>query len=148
MDRRTLLLAASQCSPPALCCIAQSDGEIRIGFNLSAVSPNAQTGVDAQRAFETRPRSSQQLRFRLAARKRRGSAGTGRRHAAHDLRRPSIGSAEGARRGRALITQEKVCAIIGTYQSAVAVTVSQICERYQIPFVSAENPRRICTGVA
>ena len=28
---------------------------------------------------------------------------------------------------------------IGTYQSAVAVTVSQICERYQIPFVSADN---------
>jgi len=27
----------------------------------------------------------------------------------------------------------------GTYQSAVAVTVIQTCERYQIPFVSADN---------
>src|SRR5258708_61325 len=38
-----------------------------------------------------------------------------------------------------LIRQEKVCAVTGPYQSAVAVTVSQICERYQIPFVSADN---------
>ena len=43
---------------------------------------------------------------------------------------PQKGRAEAER----LITQEKVCAIIGSYQSAVAVTVSQICERYQIPF--------------
>ena len=48
---------------------------------------------------------------------------------------PQKGRAEAER----LITQEKVCAIVGTYQSAVAVTVSQICERYQIPFLSADN---------
>jgi branched-chain amino acid transport system substrate-binding protein len=48
---------------------------------------------------------------------------------------PQKGRAETER----LITQEKVCAVIGTYQSAVAVTVSQICERYQIPFISADN---------
>ena len=48
---------------------------------------------------------------------------------------PQKGRAEAER----LITQEKVCAIIGTYQSSVAVTVSQICERYQIPFMSADN---------
>ena len=38
-----------------------------------------------------------------------------------------------------MIIQEHVCAIIGAYQSAVAVTVSQTCERYQIPFVAAES---------
>ena len=48
---------------------------------------------------------------------------------------PQKGRAEAER----LITQEKVCAIVGTYQSSVAVTVSQTCERYQIPFVSADN---------
>ena len=48
---------------------------------------------------------------------------------------PQKGRAEAER----LITQEKVSAIVGTYQSAVAVTVSQTCERYQIPFVSADN---------
>jgi branched-chain amino acid transport system substrate-binding protein len=48
---------------------------------------------------------------------------------------PQKGRAEAER----LITQEKVCAIIGTYQSAVAVTVSETAERYEIPFLSADN---------
>jgi branched-chain amino acid transport system substrate-binding protein len=48
---------------------------------------------------------------------------------------PQKGRAETER----LITQEKVCAVIGTYQSAVAVTASQTCERYQVPFISADN---------
>src|SRR6516225_4546237 len=48
---------------------------------------------------------------------------------------PQKGRAEAER----LITQEKVSALIGTYQSAVAVTVSQTAERYQIPFISADN---------
>ena len=30
-------------------------------------------------------------------------------------------------------------AIIGSYTSSTAVTISQICERYQIPYISAEN---------
>ena len=38
-----------------------------------------------------------------------------------------------------LITQDHVVALIGTYQSATAVTVSQVAERYQVPFMSADN---------
>ena len=38
-----------------------------------------------------------------------------------------------------LITQEHVAALIGTYQSATAATVSQVAERYQVPFMSADN---------
>ncbi len=38
-----------------------------------------------------------------------------------------------------LITQDKVAALIGTYQSATAATVSQVAERYEIPFISADN---------
>ena len=49
-------------------------------------------------------------------------------------------SAEGPRRSRAPDHPGQGRApSIGTYQSAVAVTVSQICERYQIPFLSADN---------
>ncbi len=58
---------------------------------------------------------------------------------------PQKGRAETER----LITQEKVCAVIGTYQSAVAVTVSQVCERYQIPFICRPTiPRRACIAAA
>ena len=38
-----------------------------------------------------------------------------------------------------LITQDHVIAVIGSYTSATAVTISQICNRYQIPYISAEN---------
>jgi branched-chain amino acid transport system substrate-binding protein len=37
-----------------------------------------------------------------------------------------------------LITQDKVCAIMGTYYSSVAAVVSQLCERRQIPFMSLD----------
>lgn len=46
--------------------------------------------------------------------------------------KPEIGMAEAER----LITQEKVVALIGAYQSAVTGTASQAAERYGIPFVN------------
>ncbi|MGI4806656.1 MAG: ABC transporter substrate-binding protein, partial [Janthinobacterium lividum] len=48
---------------------------------------------------------------------------------------PQIARTEAER----LITQGKVVAIIGSYTSATAVTISQICDRYQIPYISADN---------
>ncbi len=89
----------------------------------------------------SRPRwtSSTRHRPRPAARQAAGLPGLGGAKVkivfADHQADPQKGRAEAER----LITQEKVCALIGTYQSAVAVTVSQICERYQIPFVSADN---------
>ncbi len=38
-----------------------------------------------------------------------------------------------------LITQEKVVAIIGSYTSATAVTISQVAERYEVPYLSMDN---------
>lgn len=43
---------------------------------------------------------------------------------------PNVGQAEAER----LITQQKVVALVGCYQSAVTKTASQVAERYQIPF--------------
>jgi branched-chain amino acid transport system substrate-binding protein len=48
---------------------------------------------------------------------------------------PQIAQSEAQR----LITQEHVIAIIGSYTSATAVTISQACNRYQVPYISAEN---------
>ncbi len=48
---------------------------------------------------------------------------------------PQIARTEAER----LITEEHVVAIIGSYTSATAVTISQICNRYEIPYISAEN---------
>jgi branched-chain amino acid transport system substrate-binding protein len=48
---------------------------------------------------------------------------------------PEKGQAEAER----LITQEKVVALIGAYQSAVTATASQVAERLGIPFVNADS---------
>ncbi len=38
-----------------------------------------------------------------------------------------------------LITQEHAIAIIGSYTSATAATISQVTERYEVPYMSADN---------
>jgi branched-chain amino acid transport system substrate-binding protein len=100
----------------------------------------AQIGVDAQKAFDIAAEIiNNNYDFDLPLARGVGLPGLGgaklRLIFADHQSDPQKGRAEAER----LITQEKVCAIIGSYQSAVAVTVSQTCERYQIPFVSAEN---------
>ena len=38
-----------------------------------------------------------------------------------------------------LITQDHVVALIGSYTSATAVTISQVAERYEVPYLSMDN---------
>jgi branched-chain amino acid transport system substrate-binding protein len=111
---------------------------IGVIYPLSGAS--AQIGVDAQKAFETAADIiNKNFDFDLPLARGEGLPGLGgakvRLVFADHQADPQKGRAEAER----LITQEKVCAIIGTYQSAVAVTVSQVCERYGIPFMSADN---------
>ena len=114
--------------------------EVVIGVIYPFSGASAQMGVDAQKAYETAlDVINKDYDFDLPLAKGEGLPGLGgakiRLVFADHQADPQKGRAEAER----LITQEKVCAIIGTYQSAVAVTVSQICERYQIPFISADN---------
>ena len=114
--------------------------EVVIGVIYPFSGASAQMGVDAQKAYETAlDIINKDHDFDLPLAKGEGLPGLGgakiRLVFADHQGDPQKGRAETER----LITQEKVCAVIGTYQSAVAVTVSQICERYQIPFISADN---------
>jgi branched-chain amino acid transport system substrate-binding protein len=111
-----------------------------IGVIYPFSGASAQIGVDAQKAYETAAEIiNKNYDFDLPLARGEGLPGLGgakvRLVFADHQADPQKGRAEAER----LITQDKVCAIIGTYQSAVAVTVSQICERYQIPFISADN---------
>ena len=141
MDRRTLLLGGTAAlAASTLPAFAQNADDIRIGFTYPLSGASAQIGVDAQRAFETAAEIiNNNYDFDLPLAKGVGLPGFSGAKVqlifADHQSDPQKGRAEAER----LITQENVCAIIGTYQSAVAVTVSQTCERYQIPFVSAEN---------
>jgi branched-chain amino acid transport system substrate-binding protein len=140
ISRRNVLLGAT--ASAALLPIASraqaSDVVIGVIYPLSGAS--AQIGVDAQKAFDTAAEIiNKNFDFDLPLARGEGLPGLGgakvRLIFADHQADPQKGRAEAER----LITQEKVCAVIGTYQSAVAVTVSQICERYQIPFLSADN---------
>src|SRR6202041_66369 len=144
LNRRALL--ASSASAALLAASARqaaaqgSAADVKIGVIYPFTGSGAQVGVDARVALETaadviNERYEIDLPLaREAGLPRLGGAQIQLVYADHQAD-PQKGRSEAQR----LITQENVCAIIGTYQSAVAVTVSQICERYQIPFMSAEN---------
>src|SRR5437660_4889927 len=140
ITRRNVLLGAS--ATAALLPIAgrAQTSEVVIGVIYPLSGASAQIGVDAQKSYETAADIiNNNHEFKLPLARGEGLPGLGgakvRLVFADHQADPQKGRAEAER----LITQEKVSAVIGTYQSAVAVTVSQICERYGVPFVSADN---------
>jgi len=120
---------------------AQAAKEVLIGALYPLSGASAQIGVDAKHAFETAVdiinNAKPDLDLPLA--KDAGLPGLGgakiRIVYADHQGDPQKGRAEAER----LITQEKVSALVGTYQSAVAATVSQTAERYAVPFMSSDN---------
>jgi branched-chain amino acid transport system substrate-binding protein len=140
ISRRDVLLGGAAAAALAPIAARAQTSEVVIGLTYPMSGASAQIGVDAQRAFETAVDIiNNDQDFDLPLAKGTGLPGLGgakiRLIFADHQGDPQKGRAEAER----LITQEKVCAILGTYQSAVAVTVSQTCERYQIPFISADN---------
>src|SRR5215470_7257420 len=118
---------------------AQAPKEIVIGALYPLTGANGPIGVDAQHAVNTAAdvvNSPHDVDLPLG--KGVGLPGLGgakvRIIYADHQSDPQKGRAEAER----LITQEKAVALIGTYQSAVGLTVSQTAERYGIPFVAAE----------
>jgi branched-chain amino acid transport system substrate-binding protein len=140
ITRRNVLLGATAAAALAPIMARAETSEVAIGVIYPLSGASAQMGVDAQKGYETALEViNKDFDFDLPLAKGEGLAGLGgakiRLVYADHQGDPQKGRAETER----LITQEKVCAMLGTYQSAVAVTVSQTCERYQIPFVSADN---------
>src|SRR6195256_5178186 len=140
ITRRNVLLGATAVAALAPIASRAQTSEVVIGVLYPLSGASAQQGVDAQKAYEAALEViNKNHEFDLPMAKGEGLSGLGgakiRLIYADHQGDPQKGRAEAER----LITQDKVCAIVGTYQSAVAVTVSQICERYQIPFISADN---------
>jgi len=140
ITRRNVLLGASATAALLPLAASADTPDVLIGVIYPFSGASAQQGVDAQKAYEVSAEIiNNKYDFDLPMAKDAGLPGLGgakiRLVFADHQSDPQKGRAETER----LITQEKVCAVIGTYQSAVAVTVSQICERYQVPFISADN---------
>jgi branched-chain amino acid transport system substrate-binding protein len=140
ISRRDVLLGATAAAALAPLAARADTPEVAIGIIYPFSGSSAQIGVDAKKAFDTAADIiNANYDFDLPLARGEGLPGLGgakvRLVYADHQADPQKGRAEAER----LITQEKVCAIVGTYQSAVAVTVSQTCERYQVPFISADN---------
>ena len=140
ISRRNVLLGATASAALLPVAARAQTSEVVIGLIYPLSGASAQIGVDAQKAFATAAEIiNKNFDFDMPLARGEGLPGLGgakvRLVFADHQADPQKGRAEAER----LITQDKVCAIIGTYQSAVAVTVSQVCERYQIPFLSADN---------
>jgi branched-chain amino acid transport system substrate-binding protein len=140
ISRRNVLLGATAAAALGPIASRADTPKVAIGVIYPLSGSSAQIGVDAQKAFETAAEIiNKDYDFKLPLAKGEGLPGLGGAKVklvfADHQGDPQKGRAETER----LITQEKVCAVVGTYQSAVAVTVSQTCERYQVPFLSADN---------
>ncbi|MDP4024348.1 ABC transporter substrate-binding protein [Methylobacterium sp. NEAU 140] len=119
---------------------ADAAGEVVVGVLYALSGPSAQNGLDARRAFETALEViNGNYDLDLSAAKGDGLEGLGgakmRLVVADHQGDPQKGRAEAER----LITQDKVAAIVGCYQSSVSATVSAVCERYGVPFVCADS---------
>jgi branched-chain amino acid transport system substrate-binding protein len=119
---------------------AQQPAEIVIGALYPLSGANAQIGVDARHAYETALDIINNVHdFDLPLARSAGLPNLGGAKIklifADHQSDPQKGRAEAER----LITQDKVVALIGTYQSAVAITASVTAERYGVPFFGAET---------
>lgn len=145
MNRRELLLAASALPLVGLTgaasrAFAQGAPEVVIGVLYAMSGPSAQVGIDARHAFETAAEIiNGSFDFDMPTAKAAGLQGLGgakvRLVYADHQSDPQKGRAEAER----LITQDKVTALIGCYQSAVSSTVSAVAERYGVPFLCADS---------
>jgi branched-chain amino acid transport system substrate-binding protein len=120
---------------------AAAQEEVRIGVIYPLTGAAASTGVELRNAAELAAEivntSMKDLSLPLAA-----TAGLPNLKGAKltlifadHQGNPQVGATEAER----LISQERVVALMGCYQSAVTATASQVAERHKVPFLNADS---------
>ncbi len=119
---------------------ADTPQEVLIGLIYPLSGANAQVGVDARHAYETAlDIINNKHDIDLPFAKTEGLPGLGGAKLALTFADHQSDPQKGRAEAERLITQDKVAALIGTYQSAVAVTASVVAERYSIPMLGADT---------
>lgn len=119
----------------------QAPPVVRIGAIYPITGPQSATGLDLSNALRLAQEiingSYPDLKLPLAAEPGLPKLGGARIELVFgdSQGRPQLGLSEAER----LITQARVVALIGAYNSNVTATASQVAERYGIPFVSATS---------
>ena len=138
MQRRVLVVAAFMLAIGGG--VARAADDVVIGALYPMTGPNAQVGNDAKAAMETAVdiingnHNVPMLLGKGGGLDKLGGAKVRLIFADHQGD-PQKARAEAER----LITQEHVVALIGSYQSATAATISQVSDRYEVPYMSADN---------
>ncbi len=138
--RRAAVALVVTLMPLAWTSSVRAAGDVVIGAVFPLTGNAAQVGIDARAALETEAEiinGHHDMPMLLGA--GGGLAQLGGAHVrlvfADSQNNPQTARAEAER----LITQDHVAAIIGSYTSATAATISQVTERYQVPYISADN---------
>jgi branched-chain amino acid transport system substrate-binding protein len=142
MNRREFLLQGTALAAAASAAgtSASAAGEVVVGVLYPMSGSSAQIGVDAKHALDTAVEIVNGTfdvdlpTARTAGIKSLGGARI-RLVVADHQGDPQKGRAEAER----LITQEKVCAIVGAFHSSVSATASVACERYGVPYIAADS---------
>lgn len=116
--------------------------EVRIGVIYPLTGPAASTGAELKNALEfaadiinNGAKNIRDLPFAAGGGLPNLKGAKIRLVFADHQGSPQTGATEAER----LITQEKVVALVGAYNSNVTATASQVAERYKIPFVNPES---------
>ena len=141
MERRTFITgAAVAVGAAAVGRRAQAADEVVIGAVYPLTGNAAQIGADAQAAIGVIVEiinGQQNVPMLMGQGGGLGKLGGAKLRVmfADHQNDPQKARAEAER----LITQDKVVALVGSYTSATAATISQVGERYQVPYLSLDN---------
>lgn len=135
----TVALVMAAALPTAVPAAAQPK-EVVIGVLYPLTGPTAQAGVDSKAAAELAVEIvNGRFDLDLPLARTPGLPNLGgakvRLVTVDHQGKPEVGQSEAER----LITQEKVAALYGAYQSGVSATASQVAERYGVPYFSGES---------
>ncbi len=122
---------------------AQPPKEVVIGLMYPLSGPTASAGVDEKHVYELfadmvngkEPMLPGAFYQRLKGLPGVGGGARLRLAFVDHQGKPDVGQSEAER----LITQEKVHALIGSWQSSVTMTTSQVAERFGVPHLTAES---------
>lgn len=141
MRRNVLRALTGAAIAAAFAAPAQAQQEVRIGVIYPLTGPAASTGAELKNALEL---AADIINNGATIRDLPFAAGGGlpnlkgakiRLVFADHQGNPQTGATEAER----LISQEKVVALVGSYNSNVTATASQVAERYKIPFLNPES---------
>jgi branched-chain amino acid transport system substrate-binding protein len=142
LKRVTLALVVAALALTARPASAQPK-EVVIGLMYPLSGPTATAGIDEKHVYEVfadMVNGKEPMLPGAFYQKLRGLPGVGggarlRLVFVDHQGKPDLGQAEAER----LITQEKVHALIGSWQSSVTMTTSQVAERFAVPHLTAES---------